>query len=242
MADQLPASRFVESLFTFSASEENVRPDLHPLRLSKPSINKPACFAEKLRGKPGVPSEQFQGSRQLFIVVISMKPVVDPAPLTTQLVQQERSLCDCAANITKLVDLFPKFGHLWGRYQHRPTSGFRICHVQDPSKIISLNSFAESGYLLGPLINWKVQSNGDPHGSPLGLFATTTVLDTCQAKGNSNCQNGTDRRPSIPPDHTSTFARRPARANGVPPAHSLPRLMTGRHFAMSLACEELIHG
>ncbi len=242
MADQLPASRFVESLFTFSASEENVRPDLHPLRLSKPSINKPACFAEKLRGKPRVPSEQFQGSRQLFVVVISMKPVVNPAPLTTQLVQQERSLCDCAANITKLVDLFPKFGHLWGRHQHRPTSGFRICHVQDPSKIIRLNSFAESGYLLGPLINWKVQSNGDPHGSPLGLFATTTVLDTCQAKGNSNCQNGTDRRPSVPPHHAPSFSGRPTRAYSIPPAHSLVPLWTGKHSAMPVWPGDLAHG
>lgn len=73
------------------------------------------------------------------------------------------------------------------------------------------------------------------------------------AFGRSPCQNchphsrGTDYRshyhgPCIPPHDAAILPRRPARANSIPPTHSLIPLWTGWHFATAYHRLETDHG
>lgn len=224
-----------------SAPEVDVGADLYPLRLTKPTVYQPACFLKQVASVFNILFEKTPGTREFISNEISTTTSIDPIPLSTHLVQQERRLRDCTADFAKLMDFSSKLDHFGRRNQDGASVSLWLHQVQDGFVAFCLDERFKERYIFGPLINGKMERHCDPLGSPFSFFAATAILKNGKTESHRNRKNCSNRGPCVPPDNTSILARRPARTNCVPPTHSLTPLWIQRHSATVAARTAIRH-
>ncbi|SET66900.1 hypothetical protein SAMN05720615_106165 [Stenotrophomonas indicatrix] len=242
MAERLATYQLRESTAAPAPPKENVRVDLHPLCLPKPTVNASACLLEQLFSRFDIASQQPECTRKFVFLVVPTKPRLNPEPLSAQLVQQKRRLSDGSTDIAKLMDLFPQFNNLGRHRQHGWPPFLRVHHVKDLPALSTGHKRLQPSHSFGPLIDGKMQRNCDPLGTSLSVLAAAAMFDKRKTQSNNYSKYSTNRRPRVPPHHTTVLARRPASTKGLPPTHSLIPHRTGQHSATCSAVVEIAHG